>query len=165
MYRDETGGRGGGEDIHSSEDKQAQQSPERILANPRLEKHGHGHAEDDGIQQHVDGSVGLVRRDKGLDLERAVGVPGGRLGQVPVGVDGDGRDPGEEAVGHAPERREDADEHGGEPQARAALVDAEELEEEGQLDEGGRAGVCRVGEPEELLYICKCQPSGCSRGI
>lgn len=66
----------------------------------------------------------LVRDDKGLDLERAVGVPGGRLGEVPVGVDGDGGHPGQEAVGDAPEGREDDEDDGHEPHARAALVDA-----------------------------------------
>lgn len=97
--------------------------------------------------------MGLVGRNEGLDLERAVRVPGGGLGEVPVGIDRHRRDPGEEAVGHAPERRENDEEHRGEPQARAALVDAEELDEERELDEGGRAGVRRVGEPEELFYV------------
>lgn len=81
--------------------------------------------------------MSLVRRHKSLHLQRAVGIPGGRLGEVPVRVDGHRGHPRQDSIRHTPEGREHDDEHGDEPQAGAALVDAQELEEEGEFDEGG----------------------------
>jgi len=117
-----------------------------------LEAQRDGDGKDDEVEHG--GADGLAHEDAHeggrvpIAEAPAVGV---RDSEVPVGADGVAGDPAQQGEGGAPRGRDDDHAFAKDAGPRPRLEDAEVLEEQRQLDKGGRERVHGVADEEDLI--------------